>query len=142
MRDLGRSVVVGVGFAWGVARILRSAAPRLNEVGERLNRIELALEQITSNRADALRTPDTVAQKPDYAQFITRGEFAAAMASLEHRIDAGVEARFQTQSLSIGALKAMIGHTDRMLERVLTALDREPEGAEQLAEEPLVSSGV
>jgi hypothetical protein len=114
MRDLGRSVVVGVGFAWGIGRILRSAARGLTEVGERLNRIELAHEQITSNRADALRTPEVPAQKPNYAQFVTRGEFADAMDSLE------------TQSLSIEALKAMIGHTDRMLERVLNAVEREP----------------
>jgi len=67
---------------------------------------------------------------------VSRQEVAEALDRVEKRFQESVSERFSAQLLAIGALRAMIGDTDALLERVLDRLEMladSPDGDEALA---------
>lgn len=58
--------------------------------------------------------------------YVTGNELAEALEHAERRFEAGMEARFRTQSLAVGSLRTMIADTDSLLERLLERLTPYP----------------
>jgi hypothetical protein len=77
-----------------------------DEIGLRLGQIEQAIEKIAASAV-----PETSQGQGD---FVTREELKSGLAAAESRIEKSVDAKFEVQSLSIGALKAMVSQTDAL----------------------------
>jgi hypothetical protein len=129
LKSAGRSFLVCAGFAWGVWRIVKAGSrdaensAEWDEIGLRLGQIEQAIEKIAASAV-----PETSQGQGD---FVTREELKSGLAAAESRIEKSVDAKFEVQSLSIGALKAMVSQTDALLERVLVALEAGLDETEQ-----------
>jgi len=111
-------VLVGIGY--GLFRGLRAfggvaaQASRVHDMETRLEGVEQAIARLSgANR------PPWSTERSDW---VDRRELAEAIDRATARIDRQLEARFEKQSRAIGSLRAMIGQTDILLERVLDGL--------------------
>jgi predicted nuclease with TOPRIM domain len=111
-------IIAGVGF--GVLRGLRlldgltDPTPELSAIRERLEGIQL---EIT-----ALQARDSQLQSKT-EQAVTRDELSSALEKASVAIYSAVETRFEEQTRSVEALRAMVTETDELLERVLDRLE-------------------
>lgn len=111
-------IVAGAGF--GLVRGFRlldgladnAAAVRTLEA--RLNGMESEIQAIRQ-REELLKA------RLDRA--ITADDLSAALDKAFERTQRGIEARFEDQARSVEALRAMVGQTDELLERLLDRLD-------------------
>ena len=114
MKAIGKSVLLTTGFVWGLCATVRrdrseeSDEQEWEKIDGRLDRIERAL--------------DLAANRSLEADFVTRDELNDQLLQLKRRIDGEINSKFDTQSLSVEALRTMIRQTDGLLERVLSAL--------------------
>ena len=139
------------------------ASLRVGEIHRRLGSIESALERLVSQ--SAARQPQEMQEQSksggdaagsslcrdsrlsrasglrgaggiNSGENVSRQEVAEALDRVEKRFQESVSERFSAQLLAIGALRAMIGDTDALLERVLDRLEMladSPDGDEALA---------
>lgn len=112
-------VLVGIGY--GLFRGLRAfsgvaaQASRVRDMETRLDGIEQAIARLSGGAEPMGR-----AERGDW---VDQRELAGAIDRATARIDRQLEARFEKQSRAIGSLRAMIGQTDILLERVLDGLE-------------------
>jgi hypothetical protein len=120
----GKTVAVLAGFFWGLSRSLRRGRPAVHlpassagvdELADRLARVEAAVSRLTAGREEV---------------YVTGRQLSDALALSEGRIQERVAAQFDGQMLAIRSLRSMILDTDAMLERLLSRLERE--GTEEL----------
>jgi hypothetical protein len=120
LRTLGKSLLVAVGFAYGILRGIHlvgkiadnAAAQKATDA--RLSTLELAVASLGE------QTHEIAAQA---ASNVTRTEFAAALDEAFSRIRHESETRFEQNARSTEALREMVGQTDELLQKVLDGLE-------------------
>jgi hypothetical protein len=131
LKAIGKSVLLTTGFAWGVCAIFGSKhsaetdQKEWDEIEGRLDRIERAIGAVAAAKAAPAAN----------ANYVTRDELATKLEQVRQRIEGEVDAKLETQSLSVEALRTMIRHTDSLLERVLGMLGEAHE--KETEEEPI-----
>ena len=111
-------IVVGAGF--GLIRSLRvlgnitSNAAGLETLEARVDTINVAVARLAGQT-------EQLQSKLD--RMVTKDELTQTLDEAFGRIERGMDARFEHQTRSVGALRMMIGQTDELLQRVLDGLE-------------------
>lgn len=116
MNKAGKALLIVAGAVWGFRKGLGTQE---REVPRRLD----------EGAAQPIR-PTKSARSAD---FVTHEEMTDLLTRCEARMNAGIAQRFEAQSAAIRSLRAMVGQTDQLLDRVLRNLEaaREETGQRQ-----------
>jgi len=106
----GFGLVRGLRLRAGIAD--RSAAIQVLE--ERIDDLQLQIRGLRA-RDEQLQTGLERAIRPE--------DLSAALDKALGRVQRGIDVRFEDQVRSVEALRAMVGHTDELLERLLDRLE-------------------
>ena len=120
LTNVAKAALIVAGAGFGLMRGLRlldgladhSAA--LQALEERIDGIQSQITMLHSRDEKLQASVDRA---------VTKEDLSAALDKALARVEAGVNARFGDQERSVDALRAMVGQTDEMLERLLDRLE-------------------
>ena len=116
----GKALLMVAGAGFGLIRSLRipggvhQNAAALKALSARVDTIHIAVSRLADQ---------TGKLQARVAETVTRNEMTEALGRVFGQVERGVETRFEQQSRSVEALRAMVAETDELLERVLVGLD-------------------
>jgi hypothetical protein len=120
LRTAGQSVLIVIGATYGLLRSLRVLsnitpnAAGLETLQARVDTIHVAVARL-ADQAEQLQS------KVDH--MVTRDELSQTLDRVFGPLEREMDARFEHQTRSVEALRAMVGQTDELLQRVLDGLE-------------------
>ncbi len=131
LKAAGKTTLIVLGAGFGLIRSLKllgnpsGDARTIENLKAQVNTLHLAISRLASH------TEQIESQLGQMgAQMVTKQEINQTLERVFGRIEDEVEARFEHQARSVGALRTMVGQTDELLKRVLEGLE-ELSGAER-----------
>lgn len=130
----GKTTLIVIGAGFGLLRSLKllgniaGQAGTIGKLEARVDTLNVALARLASQGEQMQARLDQVA-----GASVTKDELQQTLERVFGRLEDEVEARFEHQARSVDALRAMVGQTDELLQRVLDGLESLKVDSEELS---------